>query len=124
LPQLSALAWTIIQSDIINKRTANMMDQLNEKAGVQKSSYDYTDMTEAANRGRVKTLLVGITRKTTDTVSDAVHSAVPILSFAKQPDYERIAELVKKVIAQGGNVLGVGNEMLPAKVPVAAIYRY
>ncbi|MET0980093.1 MAG: hypothetical protein ABWX90_02455, partial [Candidatus Saccharimonadales bacterium] len=115
LPQLSALAWTIIQSDIINKRTADMMDQLNEKAGVQKSSYDYKDMTEAANTGRVKTLLVGITRKTTDTVSDAVHSAVPILSFAKQPDYERIAELVKKVIAQGGNVLGVGNEMLPAK---------
>jgi hypothetical protein len=124
LPNLSALAWPIIQSDVINKRAADMMDQLNEKAGIKKSSIDYKDMTEAANMGRVKTLLVGITRKTTDTVSDAVHSAVPIVSFAKQRDYERITELVKKVIAQGGNVLGVGNEMLPAKVPVAAIYRY
>jgi hypothetical protein len=81
-------------------------------------------MTEAANMGRIKTLLVGITRKTTDTVSDAVHTAVPILTFAKQYEYENVAELVRKVLAQGGSILGVGNEMLPAKVPVAAIYRY
>lgn len=124
LQNLSALAWPIIQTEVINKRAAAAIDQLNEKAGIQKSSYDYKDMTEAASMGRVKTLLVGITRKTTDTVSDAVHTAVPILTFAKQYEYDHVAELVKKVLAQGGNILGVGNEMLPAKVPVAAIYRY
>jgi hypothetical protein len=124
LQDLSALAWPVIQDEVINKRAAKAIDQLNEKAGIQKSSYDYKDMTEAANIGRVKTLLVGITRKTTDTVSDAIHTAVPILTFAKQHEYEHVAELVRKVLAQGGTILGVGNEMLPAKVPVAAIYRY
>jgi hypothetical protein len=124
LQDLSALAWPIIQSEIISKRAIAAVDQLNEKVGIQKSSYDYKDMKEAADMGRIKTLLVGITRKTTDTVSDAMQTAVPILTFAKQYEYEHVAELVKKVLAQGGNILGVGNELMPAKVPVAAIYRY
>jgi hypothetical protein len=124
LQDLAALAWPIIQEEVISKRVNEAVNQFNEKAGIQKSSSDYKDMTEAANMGRIKTLLVGITRKTTDTVSDAVNTAVPILTFAKQNEYERVAELVKKVIAQGGTVLGVGNELLPAKVHVAAIYRY
>ncbi len=124
LPDLATMAWPIIQSEIISKRAIKAVEQLQEKEGIQKSSFDYKDVSEAASMGRVQTLLVGITRRTTDTVSDAVHTAVPILSFAKQQDYESIAELVKKVIAQGGTILGVGNEMLPAKVPVAAIYRY
>lgn len=124
LPELTTLAWPIVQSEVISKRAIDAIEQLQEKEGIQKSSYDYKDVSEAASMGRVQTLLVGITRKTTDTVSDAVHNAVPIVSFAKQQDYESIAELVKKVLAQGGNILGVGNEMLPAKVPVAAIYRY
>ena len=124
IPDLSAMAWPIVQSEVIGKRATDAIEQLQEKEGIQKSSYDYKDVKEAANMGRVQTLLVGITRKTTDTVSDAVHSAVPILSFAKQQEYDHIADLVKKVLSQGGNILGVGNEMLPAKVPVAAIYRY
>lgn len=124
LQDLATLAWPIIQSEIISRRAIEAVDQLNEKIGVQKSSYDYKELTEAASMGRIKTLLVGITRKTTDTVSDAVQTAVPIITFAKQYEYENTAELVKKVIAQGGNILGVGNELLPAKVPVAAIYRY
>lgn len=124
LPELNALAWPIVQSEVISKRAIDAIEQLQEKEGLRKSSYDYKDVSEAASMGRVQTLLVGITRKTTDTVSDAVYNAVPILSFAKQQDYESITELVKKVLAQGGTILGVGNEMLPAKVPVAAIYRY
>ncbi|MDB5168383.1 MAG: hypothetical protein JWO55_641, partial [Candidatus Saccharibacteria bacterium] len=56
--------------------------------------------------------------------SDAMQTAVPILTFAKQYEYEHVAELVKKVLAQGGTILGVGNELMPAKAPVAAIYRY
>lgn len=124
LQQLYALAWPIIQSEVIHKRASQAIDLLNEKAGLNKSSCNYKEMTEAASMGRIKTLLVGITRKTTDTVSDAVHTAVPILTFAKQHSYDDVTELAKKVLAQGGSILGVGNEMLPAKVPVAAIYRY
>ncbi|HEV7952170.1 MAG TPA: hypothetical protein VGO98_02245 [Candidatus Saccharimonadales bacterium] len=121
---LSALAWPVIQAEIISKRAIEAVDQLNEKIGIQKSSYDYEELTEAANMGRIKTLLVGITRKTTDTVSDAIQTAVPVLTFTKQYEYDNVTELVKKVLAQGGNILGVGNELLPAKIPVAAIYRY
>lgn len=124
LQDLSALAWPIIQSEVIDERAATIMDELRENVGIQKSSYDYKDVDKAADMGRVKTLLVGITRKTTDTVSDAIHGAVPILTFAKDHEYEYISELVKKVRAQGGNVLSVGYDMLPARVPIAAIYRY
>jgi hypothetical protein len=124
LQDLAVRAWPIVQSEIIAKRAVEAVDQLNEKVGLHQSSYDYKDMREAADIGRIKTLLVGITRKTTDTVSDAMQTAVPILTFAKQYEYEHVAELVKKVLAQGGTILGVGNELMPAKVPVAAIYRY
>jgi hypothetical protein len=74
--------------------------------------------------GRIKTLLVGMTKRTTDTVSDAIHAAEPILTFAKQYDRDHIAQLVKLVLAQGGTILGINYELLPAKVTVAAIYRY
>ncbi|MDB5168604.1 MAG: hypothetical protein JWO55_862, partial [Candidatus Saccharibacteria bacterium] len=109
LQDLAVRAWPIVQSEIIAKRAVEAVDQLNEKVGLHQSSYDYKDMREAADIGRIKTLLVGITRKTTDTVSDAMQTAVPILTFAKQYEYEHVAELVKKVLAQGGTILGVGN---------------
>jgi hypothetical protein len=65
-----------------------------------------------------------MTKKTTDTVNDAIHAAAPILTFAQQYDRDHIAQLVKIVLAQGGTILGINNELLPAKVTVAAIYRY
>ena len=124
LPDLHALAWPVIQTEVSLKQATEMIEEFNEGEGIKKSSRHLRDIMEAAKMGRIKTLLVGMTRKTTDTVSDAIHSAAPILTFAKQYDHDNIAQLVKIVLAQGGTILGINNELLPAKVTVAAIYRY
>jgi hypothetical protein len=124
LTELHDLAWPIVQNEVCLKQATEVLEQFHEKEGLEKSSRHLRDIVEAAKMGRIKTLLVGMTKKTTDTVNDAIHAAAPILTFAQQYDRDHIAQLVKIVLAQGGTILGINNELLPAKVTVAAIYRY
>ncbi|HEX7484422.1 MAG TPA: hypothetical protein VF281_04720 [Candidatus Saccharimonadales bacterium] len=124
LADLHALAWPIIQTEVTLKQATATMEEFHEGEGIKKSSRHLRDIVEAAKMGRIKTLLVGMTKKTTDTVSDAIHAAVPILTFAKQYDNDHITQLVRIVLAQGGTILGINRELLPATVTVAAIYRY
>lgn len=124
LSDLHELSWPIIQKEVSLKQATKVVNEFHEREGIKKSSRHLRDIMEAAKMGRIKTLLVGMTKKTTDTVSDAIHAAVPVLTFAKQYDHDHITELVKIVLAQGGTILGISNELLPAKVTVAAIYRY
>lgn len=124
LSELHKLAWPIVQTEVSLKQATEMVEEFQEREGIEKSSRHLRDIMEAAKMGRIKTLLVGMTKKTTDTVSDAIHAAAPVLTFAKQYDRDHIAQLVKIVMAQGGTILGINHELLPAKVTVAAIYRY
>ena len=124
LAELHELAWPVVQKEICLKQATKIVDEFHEREGVEKSSRHLRDIVEAAKMGRIKTLLVGMTKKTTDTVNDAIHAAAPILTFAQQYDRDHIAQLVKIVLAQGGTILGINHELLPAKVTVAAIYRY
>ena len=121
---LHALAWPIIQEEVIEKNVATAIEQCNELKGVQKASHDLHDITEAAKMGRVDTLLISLIRKTNDSVSDAIKSSVPILTFAKDSDDNALAKLAHTVFAQGGKILGAQTEMRPSRVKVAAIYRY
>lgn len=124
LAELHELAWPVIQTEVSLKQATEMVEEFHEREGIKKSSRHLRDIMEAAKMGRIKTLMVGMTKKTTDTVSDAIHAAVPILTFANHYDRDHIAQLVKIVLAQGGTILGINRELLPAKVTVAAIYRY
>jgi hypothetical protein len=124
LTELHNLAWPIVQKEVCLKQATEALEEFREREGLEKSSRQLRDIEEAAKMGRIKTLLVGMTKKTTDTVNDAIHAAAPILTFAKQYDRDHISQLVKIVLAQGGTILGINHELLPAKVTVAAIYRY
>lgn len=124
LQDLHALAWPIVQNEVAEKKVSNALEQCNELQGIQKASNDLKDITEAANMGRVDTLLIGLLRKTHDSVTDAVKNSVPILTFSDSNEDGTIAKLAQKVFTQGGKVLGSPMGMLPDKVKVAAIYRY
>jgi hypothetical protein len=124
LIELHDLAWPVIQQEVSLKQATEVIGEFHEREGIRKSSRHLRDIIEAAEMGRIKTLLVGMTKRTTDTVNDAIHAAAPILTFATQYDHDHVTELVKMVLAQGGTILGINRELLPAKVTVAAIYRY
>ncbi|HET8883956.1 MAG TPA: hypothetical protein VFM68_00615 [Candidatus Saccharimonadales bacterium] len=124
LQGLHAQAWQIIHNEVVNKKTATAVEQFQELRGVEKSSRDIQHITESADAGRIGTLLVTMLRMTTDSVSDTVHTAVPIITFTENYEHGHIIELVQKVAAQGGRILGLNYDSMPEKVPVAAIYRY
>lgn len=124
IQDLHALAWPIIQQEVVDKKLTDAVEQCNELNGIDKASDNLTDITEAAKMGRVDTLLLTMIRKTNDSVSDAVKTAVPILTFSKGSEDSAIASLARIVFMQGGKILGSHYRMLPKRVRVAAIYRY
>lgn len=123
LQELHTLAWPIIQAEVVEKKVTDALEQCNELQGIQKASNDIKDITEAANMGRVDTLLISLIRKTNDSVSDTIKAAVPILTFGADED-NLVSQLAHKVFSQGGRILGSPMEMLPNHATVAAIYRY
>jgi hypothetical protein len=121
---LHALAWPLIQQEIVHQRTQAMIERYNELQGIDKSSNDIEAIGVAADSGRIATLVVGMIRYTTDTVRDKVDSAVPVITFVKHQSAELLEQLARKVRAKGGKIVGVNYSLTPEKVPVAAIYRY
>jgi hypothetical protein len=92
--------------------------------GAEKSSLDMKSMLEAAQNGRIDCLLVGMIEMTTDTVSDTIHRAVPLIRFTENYVQAQVAQLARLVFKQGGTIYGMERAMVPERATVAAIYRY
>lgn len=124
LRQLHEQAWPIVCQHVVDERTKRAVKKFQEATGNFKSSDDSQSIADAAGQGRVDTLFVRMIRKTTDSVSDAVRGAVPIITFSSDSEQAYLRDLIQKVFTQGGRILGLDSDLMPAKVPVAAIYRY
>ncbi|HEU4830685.1 MAG TPA: hypothetical protein VFS65_00760 [Candidatus Saccharimonadales bacterium] len=124
LPELQKLAWQIIYSDIVDARSSDVLTQYYELTGQHKSSHDIKDITEAAQSGRVATLLVGMIHTTADSIRDSVDAVVQVITFLNEYDRYDLVSLVRSVYEQGGDVRGVDVESMPEHAAVAALYRY
>lgn len=121
--ELRELAWMVIDKDITAKAHEGVLSRFNEVMGAGKSSTDVRDIYEAAIAGRIDTLLVAAITATHDTVSDKA-AAIRKLVSPEWYGQLKIDEIVRKVVEQGGKVIGFDVAKLPRGAEVAAIYRY
>lgn len=124
LPDLHQLAWPMVRDQTIETRNTSSVDRFHTMRGAEKSSLDMKSMLEAAKNGRIDCLLVGMIEMTTDTVSDTIHRAVPLIRFTENYVQSQVAQLARLVFKQGGTIYGMERAMVPERATVAAIYRY
>lgn len=122
--ELHELAWPLVRDELKSEQHGQIVDRFNELQGVGKSSSDMGDIADAADKGRVDTLLVDLLHITNDSISDSRQGPIMKLVFDRTYATSKISELVKKVYNQGGNVIGLDSNSMPNQSSVSAIYRY
>ena len=81
------------------------------------------DLQDAAENGRVGTLLVGMSRKTRDTVRDNMQP-VPKLVFPTEEDGRTLDQVVRQVFTKRGEIVNVSQDQMPEHKLALAINRY
>ncbi len=89
----------------------------------QLAATDDTTVAEAAEAGRVDTLVVGMSRFTTDSVRNNMEPTT-VLEFSNDKQDELINQTAQLVWSSGGRVVNIESEKLPLNVRMHAILRY
>ena len=87
------------------------------------ASDELADIKDAAENGRIHTLVVGMSRVATDTVDDLVKSVRKIV-FPSEVECQAIDELARKTWSQHGRIINMNIEQLPSPHLAYALYRY
>lgn len=120
--ELHELTWPLIEQAVCRPEAEAAAEKFQQLAGPDKSSAKISDIEQAVQVGRVDSLLVGMFDVTADSVSDSKRRDLLKLTFPSV--YERLSELARQVIAQGGRVIGLQASTMPSAATVAALYRY
>lgn len=120
--ELHELTWPLIEQTVCRPKAEAAAEKFEELAGPDKSSAKFSDIELAAQNGRVDSLLVGMFDVTADSISDSNRRDLLKLTFPSV--YERLSELARAVIDQGGRVVGLEARSMPKSTTVAALYRY
>ncbi len=120
--ELHELAWSTIQRECHGKDNEELTRMFNERQGTGKSSSDMVDIEEAVKLGRVDSLLLELIASTRDTVSDA---SKPITKIILSKDMaKKVNSLAIATYRQGGKIVAMMGKAMPAKIALAAVYRY
>ncbi len=87
------------------------------------ASDEIVSIKNAAENGRIHTLVVGMSRMTTDTVDDLVRS-VRKIAFPSEIECQAIDDLARKTWNQHGRIVNMDVEQLPGSHLAYALYRY
>lgn len=123
LDELHQQAWSMMSAKVIKKSAVDLVDKYQEQKGQDRSSSSYEDIKQAADLGRVDTLLVDMLEVTADSVRD-VDRSVLRLSFDKDYTSKDWLGLIKTVIKNGGRIVGLQAGIMPDGSKLAAMYRY
>lgn len=119
------LARPMIHKECVEPVWQNVAERFGDMTGTGKSSTDLDEIAEAAEQGRVDTLIISTIEMTRDSVSDAIDEPVPLLRRPDDSVLERVVSTARSVASQGGIVCGMeGGRYLSENTPVAALYRY
>lgn len=119
-------AWRIIKDEIIDTEHAAALDNYLRLKGENegRTGDSFAAITDAADKGRVSTLLVGMNRITSDTVRDNTQP-VPVIVFpGTEESTEAIHDTALSVWSQGGAVINMEQSRMPGGAAMAAIFRY
>jgi Bacterial archaeo-eukaryotic release factor family 7 len=89
----------------------------------QLAADDDMSAASAAESGRVDTLMVGMSRFTTDSVRNNMEPTT-VLEFSNDKDDALINQTAQLVWSSGGRVVNIDSEKLPLNVRMHAILRY
>jgi hypothetical protein len=101
----------------------NRLDRVEAMRNDRRSSTDVTEITLAAQEGRVESLVVAVDREIYGTLTDGTGSIVP-REKADAATYDVLDEVVGLTLRQGGEVIGAKGNELPEGFQIAAIFRY
>ena len=123
---LHKLAKKLIHSACVEPEWTEMLEQLGNMSGTGKSSININEITEAAELGRVESLIVPIFDVTRDSISDVSGGdSTMIIRRLDSKSIKGIIEAVTYVARQSGQVYCIEtDEYLPDGTKLAAIYRY
>jgi hypothetical protein len=124
-PKLFDHALRAFRKSVIMHEHEAVLDRYERVHGTnpQLAANDDMAAAEAAEAGRVDTLVVGMSRFTTDSVRDTMEPTM-VLEFSADNDDELINETAQLVWSSGGRVVNIETEKLPLNVRMHAILRY
>ena len=122
---LYSKAIELIRSEIVAEEHKLALERYQELHGQapERTAERLSELKEAAATGRIGTLLIGMTRKTRDTVRDSM-ARVPKLVFPSSQSNGEIDSIARQVVRQSGEVINLFIDEMPGKKPVLAIHRY
>ena len=122
---LFAPAWDIIEREVIKPMHKQVLETYARLHGENpaRTVDDVAAVIDAAEAGKIDTLLVGMRRYTTDTVQDNNYP-VSRLTFPGPDPSKAIHDLAQQVWAQHGQVINLEDTQMPAGAAMAAILRY
>ncbi len=116
-------AWTILSDEYIQQRHQAAVERLAALAGQARVTTEPAAILDAAETGRIDTLLVSVSTHTRDTVRDVV-SRVKKIIFPAEQHRQFIDQTALLTWYQGGQVLDIEPRLIPVNAPLAAILRY
>jgi hypothetical protein len=120
---LSEQAMAIVHDEIIVPRHLEAIQHFNEAKGTgAKAADDASQLKQASSEGRIDTLLLGMTRLTTDTVRDTMQPRNR-LTFPTVGE-DTVNDVAMQVHNTSGHVIIVDQDAMPANIPMAGILRY
>lgn len=123
--KLHERAKAIIDQEIIAPKKRQMVERFEQLRGQNEvlASERIAELADAADKGRIGTLLIGMSRKTRDTVKDTMRQ-VRKLVFPDDNESQAIDYLARQVAHQSGEVINVPLEEMPSQHLVLSINRY
>ena len=123
--QLLAEAQHIIEEEVVRPAHQAAIESYENIHGAfpERSADNKADIVEAAEQGRVGTLLVRITRATTNAVKGTLDAATRI-TFPDPEMSETLNQLAIKVWKMSGKIIGLSNDEMPHGAPMLAQLRY
>lgn len=118
-------ARPIIENNIIFSKHTDVLERFQRLSGENENmvATSYAEIKDAAEKGRIETLAVGMSRKTRDTVRDN-DDQVTKITFSDNMDSKALDYIAQLVWSQSGQVVNMYENQMPQKRPMFAIMRY
>jgi hypothetical protein len=124
-PKLFAQALRAFRRSVIHQEHAAILDRYERVHGSNPhlAAQDDLAAAEAAGEGRIDTLMVGLSRFTTDSVRDNMEPTT-VIEFSNDKEDALVNQTAQLVWSSGGRVVNIESDKLPLNVRMHAILRY
>jgi hypothetical protein len=121
--KLIKLAWEIMEPDYLQK-LKSLVDKFEEAKANNSGSDNIKEVVEAAEAGRVDTILIEKDRVIAERLRNKITGTFK-QADSTQPKLDDLLDDIGELVTKmGGKVMFIPPEKMPAKTGIAALYRY